>query len=43
MKETRPAPRKKEQINMKKTRFTALFLGGMMLCLTAIPALAAEN
>ena len=28
---------------MKKTRFTALFLGGMMLCLTAIPALAAEN
>ena len=43
MKETRPAPREKEQINMKKTRFTALFLGGMMLCLTAIPALAAEN
>ena len=28
---------------MKKTRFTALFLGGMMLCLTAIPALAAED
>lgn len=28
---------------MKKTRLTALILGGMMLCLTGIPALAADQ
>lgn len=28
---------------MKKTRFTALILGGIMLCLTGIPALAADT
>ena len=28
---------------MKKTRLTALILGGIMLCLTGIPALAADT